>query len=132
MGADERCQGTTEELQLAVGVMSRPAHPEQRAAVRRAWGHSDRSVLACFVVGIMSKRTPVNPWAPERKKQADAKHAVPPRGQLSMLQELPALRREAKAAGDLLLLNDSAEIDSGGTSGLKTLPWWRHARVSLS
>ena len=90
---DGRCQGTTEVLSLAVGVMSRPGNADQREAVRRGWGHDDPAVLACFVIGILLKRTPVNPWAPERKKLLDSSQAVPPRGQLSPLPELEALTR---------------------------------------
>ena len=126
---DARCQGTTEALSLAVGVMSRPLNVEQRAAVRRTWGHDDPSVLACYVVGVFLKRTPVNPWAPDKKKLLDATrlNGKAPRGQLEELPELDALKQERASFGDLLLLNHSAEIDSGGTSGLKTLPWWQHA-----
>ena len=129
--ADRRCQGTSSELKLAVGVMSRPIHADQRSAVRHAWGRADRSVLACFVIGRRSKRTPVNPWAVAWKKAMDAKHAIPPSGQLSVLPMLPMLMEERNTHGDVLLLNESAEIDSGGTSGLKTLPWWRHAAFML-
>ena len=128
---DARCQGTAEELSLAVGVMSRPGNADQREAVRRGWGHDDPAVLACFVIGVLLKRTPVNPWAPERKKLLDSSQAVPPRGQLSPLPELDALTQERQSMGDVLLLNGSAEIDSGGTSGLKTLTWWRHAVTHL-
>ena len=126
---DARCQGTADVLTLAVGVMSRPQNVEQRAAVRRTWGHDDPAVVACFIVGVLLKRTPVNPWAPEKKKLLDSTRldGKPPRGELSALPELPALRIEAAQSGDVLLLNNSAEIDSGGTSGLKTLPWWQHA-----
>ena len=41
------------------------------------------------------------------------------------------LQAERSEFGDVLLLNNSAEIDAGGTSGLKTLPWWRHAMENL-
>ena len=99
--------------------------------MRRGWGHDDTSVLACFVVGTMLKRTPVNPWAPARKKQLDKAKDVIPRGQLSPLPELESLKKERAELGDLLLLDDTAEIDSGGTSGLKTLPWWKHAVKNL-
>jgi len=44
---------------------------------------------------------------------------------------LSALYLERETHGDILLLNGSAEIDSGGTSGLKTLPWWQHAAYRL-
>ena len=112
--------------------MSRPGNVDQRAAVRRGWGHDDPSVLACFIIGVMLKRTPVNPWAPEKKKLRDAQQGGgPPRGQLSMLPQLAALQKERAELGDLLLLNNSVEIDSGGTSGLKTLPWWQHAVTML-
>ena len=128
---DARCQGTASALTLAVGVMSRPDHASQRAAVRRTWGREDPAVLACFVVGVVLKRTPVNPWAPERKKKMDMMMAIPPRGQLSALPQLDSLSKERASFGDVLLLNGSAEIDAGGTSGLKTLPWWRHAAANL-
>ena len=128
---DARCQGTTDALILAVGVMSRPSHTDQRAAVRRTWGREDPSVLACFIAGVLLKRTPVNPWATERKKRLDAAMAVRPRGQLSKLPQLGALEQERQAFGDVLLLNGSAEIDAGGTSGLKTLTWWKHAVAQL-
>ena len=128
---DRRCQGTSSDLTLAVGVMSRPLHADQRKAVRHAWGRADRSVLACFVIGRRSKRTPVNPWAAAWKKAMDARHPIPPAGQLSRLPMLPMLMEEQSTHGDVLLLNDTAEIDSGGTSGLKTLPWWRHAATML-
>ena len=118
-------------LALAVGVMSRPGNTDQRAAVRRGWGHDDSTVLACFVVGVVLKRTPVNPWAPEKKKMLDRAQSVPPRGQLSALPQLADLVAEKQTFGDLLLLNGSVEIDAGGTSGLKTLPWWRHAVMLL-
>ena len=99
--------------------------------MRRGWGHEDPGVLACFIVGVALKRTPVNPWAPERKKLKEGKQSVKPKGQLSELPELPTLQKERAAHCDLLLLNGSAEIDSGGTSGLKTLPWWIHAIINL-
>ena len=111
--------------------MSRPSHAEQRMAVRATWGREDYSVLACFVIGVQSKRTPVNPWAPDKKKRLDMLQAVPPRGQLSTLPQLSVLQSERTTFGDILLLNGSAEIDSGGTSGLKTLPWWQHATTML-
>lgn len=31
----------------------------------------------------------------------------------------------------VLVLNGSAEIHAGGTSGLKTITWWRHAADNL-
>lgn len=130
-GHDVRCQGTTERLKLAVGVMSRPSSVGQRGAVRETWAKEDASVLACFVIGKKLKRTPVNPWAPENKRLRDRAQTVPPQGQISTLPELQALQLEAATFGDLLLLNGSAEIDSGGTSGLKTLPWWQHAVTQL-
>ena len=111
--------------------MSRPDNADQRAAIRRGWGHDDTAVLACFVVGVLLKRTPANPWAPDKKKMLDRLQAVPPRGQLSPLPQLALLQQEKQSFGDLLLLNGSAEIDAGGTSGLKTLPWWRHAVAHL-
>ena len=135
MSRDARCQGTADQLQLAVGVMSRPLNGLQRAAVRRGWGHVDPSVIACFIVGVIVKRTPVSPWAPEHKRQADLTRyegmASPPRGEFIPLAELPALETERSRFGDVLLLNGSAEIDSGGTSGLKTLTWWQHAMEKL-
>ena len=131
MALDRRCQGTTDALALAVGVMSRPADSQQRDAVRKAWGRSDRSVLACFIVGVHGKRTPVNPWAVDWKRAMDATSADPPRGQLVELAELGALRAEREQRGDVLLLNGSVEIISGGSSGLKTLPWWQHAAARL-
>ena len=128
---DRRCQGTTEALKLVVGVMSRPHNIDQRAAVRTGWGRDDPAVLACFIVGRLLKRTPVNPWAPARKKLLDMAQTVPPAGQLSSLPELQALEKERDQLGDVLLLNSTVEIDSGGTSGLKTLPWWIHAATML-
>jgi hypothetical protein len=128
---DARCQGTLESLKLAVGVMSRPLHSDQREATRSTWGRQDLSVLTCFIIGVQSKMTPVNPWATDRKKAMEAKMSVQPRGQLSVLPHLSLLKKERDTMGDVLLLNGTAEIDSGGTSGLKTLPWWRHATLNL-
>ena len=129
---DTRCQGTLEALKLVVGVMSRPSHAAQRGAVRATWGREDASVLVCFIIGVHSKRTPVNPWAPAKKKLVDSRRAGgPPRGQLSTLPELSVLQTEQAVFGDVLLLNGTAEIDSGGTSGLKTLPFWHHVTHML-
>ena len=125
------CQGTDTPLRLAVGVMSRPANADQRAAVRRTWAAEDPSVLSCFVIGVQLKRTPVSPWAPEKKKKMDRMQATLPRGQITGHPGLFALQRERSAFGDVLLLNGSAEIANGGTSGLKTLPWWQHAATNL-
>jgi hypothetical protein len=130
---DARCQGTAQPLRIAVGIMSRPGNVEQRAAVRRTWGReSPQAALACFVIGEQTKRTPLSPWAPAKKKRAEDRKKSPPRGELSPLPLLPALRAEREASGDVLLLNGSAEIESGGTSGLKTLPWWKHAATHLA
>jgi hypothetical protein len=125
------CQGTDAPLHLAVGIMSRPVHADQRAAVRRTWGAWDPKVLACFVIGVQLKRTPVSPWASKVKKRMDRRQTVPPTGQIAALPALSILIKERSAYGDLLLLNGSAEIESGGTSGLKTLPWWQHAATKL-
>ena len=66
-----------------------------------------------------------------RRRAKEDRQRSPPRGELRELPQLGALRQEASATGDLLLLNGSAEIDQGGTSGIKTLPWWRHAARNL-
>ena len=113
MVRDARCQGTVDQLTLAVGVMSRPLNADQRAAVRRGWGHDDTSVLACFVVGTMLKVNTSQPHGHQlEKKQLDKAKDVIPRGQLSPLPELESLKKERAELGDLLLLDDTAEIDS--------------------
>ena len=125
------CQGTDAPLALVVGVMSRPAHTQQRSGVRNTWGSEDPGVLACFVMGVSIKRTPVSPWAREFKKRMDASQREPPKGQMTAHPGMSALTVERQKFGDLLLLNDSAEIDNGGTSGLKHLPFWQHVTLAL-
>lgn len=129
--ATSRCDGTAASLRLAVGVMSSLGHTAQRVAVRGTWGgsHPD-SILACFLVGAVVKRTPRSPW----DKHRAAERAEPdggPKGELSANPAAPALRAEHAAHGDVLLLEGSAEIHQGGTSGLKTLTWWRHVAAKL-
>ena len=76
------------------------------------------------------KRTPRAPW--------DPKHAAEllepdggPHGELSPLPLAAAIRAEHAKFGDVLMLPGSTEIHQGGTSGLKTLTWWRHAVAHL-
>ena len=125
-----RCEGTTDALRLVVGVMSRPPNIEQRVAVRSSWGLESAAVLACFLVGEQVKRTPRSPW----DKHRAAEQAEPdggPRGELSPLPEAEAIRQEHAKHGDVLMLPGSAEIHAGGTSGLKTLTWWKHVTAHM-
>ena len=125
-----RCDGTSEALRMAVGVMSRPPNVDQRVAVRKSWGRESPAVLACFLVGAVVKRTPRSPW----DKRRVAEMAEPdggPRGELSPLPEADAIRKEHQQHGDVLMLPGSAEIHAGGTSGLKTLTWWRHVTAHM-
>ena len=125
------CDGTEASLWLAVGVMSSPSHAAQRVAVRSTWGRSHESlILPCFLVGKLVKRTPRAPW--------DKRHALElaepdggPKGELSPNPAAPALAAEHAQFGDVLVLEGSAEIHQGGTSGLKTLTWWWHVRDKL-
>ena len=124
------CDGTPRQLRLAVGVMSSPSHTEQRVAVRSSWGGESTQILACFIVGAIVKRTPLSPWNPHRP----AERALPdggPKGELYPLVQAADLHAERARFGDVLMLNGSAEIHAGGTSGLKTLTWWRHASAQL-
>ena len=125
------CQGTDASLTLVVGVMSRPPHIDQRVGIRKTWGAENPGVLACFVMGVVLKRTPVSPWARDFKKRLDANQKEPPKGQMAVHPNLATLTKERANFGDLLLLNGSAEIDNGGTSGLKHLPFWQHATRNL-
>uniref|UniRef100_A0A7S0LEY9 Hexosyltransferase n=1 Tax=Coccolithus braarudii TaxID=221442 RepID=A0A7S0LEY9_9EUKA len=132
MSDGHRCQGSTAPLRIAVGVMSRPDHAPQRAAVRKTWGHQQPDdLLVCFIVGRQLKRTPLAPWAPAGKLALEAQAGPKARGELTALPLIDSLSRESTEFGDVLLLNGSAEIDSGGTSGLKTWPWWVHASTRL-
>ena len=125
-----RCDGTSDTLRLAVGVMSRPPNVEQRVAVRKSWGRESPAVLACFLVGALVKRTPRSPW--DRRRAAEmAEPDGGPRGELSPLPEADAIRKEHEQHGDVLMLPGSAEIHAGGTSGLKTLTWWRHVTAHM-
>ena len=119
------CDGTTSSFSMAIGIMSSASHKTQRMAVRASWLSDSNEVLGCFLVGAQLKQTPVAPWNKKRAEQ-DAL-PVPPRGQLSPLPQAAELAAEHERLGDVLVLNGSVEIAQGGTSGLKTLPWWRHA-----
>jgi hypothetical protein len=54
-----------------------------------------------------------------------------PKGELSTNPATSSLQREHARFGDVLLLEGSAEIHQGGTSGLKTLTWWKHVAAHL-
>ncbi len=125
------CDGTQETILLAVGVMSRPDRPDQRDALRHTWGLDDHAVLPCFLVGKTVKRTPLPPWAAPAKRAKQNAEADPPRGQTYALPQLANITLEHATYGDVLALDDSFEIEAGGSSGLKTLPWWRHASLRL-
>ena len=125
-----RCEGTHDALRLAVGIMSSPTHTEQRIAVRSTWGRESQEVLVCFLVGAVVKRTPRSPW----DKHRAAERAEPdggPKGELMPNPHADALRQEHARTGDVLVLPGSAEIHAGGTSGLKTLTWWRYVTAKL-
>ena len=126
-----RCEGTADILRLAVGIMSRPTNTMQRVAVRDTWAASaPATVLHCFLVGAVVKRTPRAPWdkrRPEERLEADGG----PKGEISANPHTAALRAEHVKFGDVLVLAGSAEIHQGGTSGLKTLTWWRHVAAHL-
>ena len=137
----QACDGTDEWFRLAVGVMSRPGNFEQRVGVRDAWLRSSSQLIGCFVVGQMLKATPRAPWDKKPKKRPRERRAA----RLGELVELPTrsvLLAEHARYGDVLMLNDTAEIGPAhemekwaqaarGTSGLKTVPWWRHATRQL-
>lgn len=127
-----RCQhGTAEALFLAVGVMSSPSHASQRIAVRKTWGRTaPTQILPCFLVGKLVKRTPRAPW----DKRRGAEMAEPdggPKGELTPNPATAALQQEHAQHGDVLVLEGSVEIHQGGTSGLKTLTWWKHVAAKL-
>ena len=111
--------------------MSSPMHREQRVAVRATWGSvAPTTILPCFLVGKLIKRTPRAPW--------DVRHAAElaepdggPKGELSPNPAADSLAKEHAAHGDVLVLEGSAEIHQGGTSGLKTLTWWKHVAAKL-
>ena len=125
------CDGTTAPLRLAVGVMSRPSNINQRVAVRVTWGRATPDlILPCFLVGKVVKRTPRSPW----DKRRDEEKTEPdggPKGELSLNPSLAELAAEHATHGDVLVLDGSAEIHQGGTSGLKTLTWWRHVTQKM-
>lgn len=126
-----QCDGTTASLWLAVGVMSSPSHAAQRVAVRSTWGRShELLILPCFLVGKVIKRTPRAPWD-KRRPLERAEPDGGPKGELSPNPFAAALAAEHMQFGDVLLLEGSAEIHQGGTSGLKTLTWWWHVRDKL-
>ena len=125
------CDGTAAHLMLAVGVMSRPGNTGQREAVRVTWGRAMPSqILPCFLVGALVKRTPRSPWDKRRAAEA-AEPDGGPKGELTPNPALAALREEHAHFGDVLVLAGSAEIHAGGTSGLKTLTWWKHVAAHL-
>ena len=108
--------------------MSSPSHVAQRIAVRSTWGRSHPSlILPCFLVGKVVKRTPKAPWDKRRAMEA-AEPDGGPKGEISPNPSAAALAQEHARFGDVLLLEGSAEIHAGGTSGLKTLTWWWHVR----
>ncbi|KAL1511293.1 hypothetical protein AB1Y20_006098 [Prymnesium parvum] len=117
------CDGSSAPYRLLLGAMSRPSNSAHRAGVRATWARASPSLLVCFLVGDVKKLTPRAPWDPRPSQQPR------PRGELLPLDPEvdAALRSEHLRFGDVLRLRGSAEIDSGGTSGLKTLTWWRHA-----
>jgi hypothetical protein len=135
------CEGTHAPYRLAIGVMSRPSNAVHRAAVRKSWLRSSEHVLGCFIVGALLKSTPRAPWDKKRHTGAMPGWA----GALRELPERAELRGEHERWGDVLMFNDTAEIgpllaprrgrtwaDAAiGTSGLKTLPWWRHVAARL-
>ena len=126
-----RCDGTTDQLRLAVGIMSRPTNEVQRIAVRDTWaGTAPASVLHCFLVGAVVKRTPRAPWD-KRRAEEMAEADGGPKGEISANPYASALSDEHAKHGDVLVLPNSAEIHQGGTSGLKTLTWWRHVATRL-
>ena len=78
-----RCDGTTDQLRLAVGIMSRPTNEVQRIAVRDTWaGTAPASVLHCFLVGAVVKRTPRAPWD-KRRAEEMAEADGGPKGEIS-------------------------------------------------
>jgi len=126
-----RCAGTPHQLALALGVMSSPSNDAQRMSVRFSWGAEARQadILPCFVVGELVKRTPHAPWDVKGRALDLAEPDGGPRGELSPNPARDALANENSHHGDLLILPGSAEISHGGSSGLKTLTWWRYAAV---
>jgi hypothetical protein len=129
--AKHSCEGTTLPLRLVVGVMSRPSNVGQRMAVRVTWGRALPDViLPCFLVGKQVKRTPRSPWDKRRAAEA-AEPDGGPKGELSPNPAAASLAAEHATHGDVLVLDGSAEIHSGGTSGLKTLTWWRHVAATM-
>ena len=125
------CDGTSAPLTLAVGVMSRPTNTGQREAVRVTWGRSHPDlILPCFLIGKQVKRTPRSPWD-KRRAEEMAEADGGPKGELSANPSAVALAAEHTAHGDVLVLDNSAEIHAGGTSGLKTLTWWKHVALHM-
>ena len=126
-----RCEGTTDQLRLAVGIMSRPTNVVQRIAVRDTWASTHGPlVLHCFLVGQVVKRTPRAPWD-KRRAEEMAEPDGGPKGELSANPHAADLAAEHAKFGDVLVLPGSSEIHQGGTSGLKTLTWWWHVRDKL-
>ena len=129
--ASRRCEGTSEALRLVVGVMSRPSNIAQRVAVRVTWGSATPDViLPCFLIGAQVKRTPRAPWD-KRRPEEMAEPDGGPKGELSPNPAAAALAAEHASHGDVLVLAGSAEIHQGGTSGLKTITWWRHVAATM-
>ena len=126
-----RCEGTDAPLFLAVGVMSRPANVGQRMAVRVTWGRATPDlILPCFLIGEQVKRTPRAPWD-KRRPQEMAEPDGGPKGELSPNPSKDALAAEHAIHRDVLVLPGSVEIHQGGTSGLKTITWWRHVSAKM-
>jgi len=126
-----RCDGTTSALRLAVGIMSRPTNTPQRLAVRDTWAATaGPTVLHCFLVGAVIKRTPRSPWDPRRAEER-AEPDGGPKGEILPNPHAVALAQEHSRFGDVLVLANSAEIHAGGTSGLKTITWWQHVATKL-
>jgi hypothetical protein len=125
------CEGTVVPLRIVLGVMSSPTHTAQREAVRVTWGTSaPTAILHCFLVGAMVKRTPRAPWD-KRRAEEMAEPDGGPKGELTPNPHAAALRAEHARFGDVLLLEGSVEIHAGGTSGLKTLTWWKHVVATM-
>lgn len=122
-----QCLDGSASVSVAIGIMSESSHVRIRNAIRQTWFQSLNSfphISACFLFGMYIKRTPRASWDSRKKKSARQVDGV-----LIPNPWISDLRLEQRKHRDSVILTDSAEIDcfGSGTSGLKTLPWWKYS-----
>lgn len=122
-----QCIDGSTSVSIAIGIMSESSHLRIRNAIRQTWFQSLNSfphINACFLLGMYVKRTPRASWDSRKKKNGRRVNGV-----LNLNPWLPDLHLEQRTHRDSVILPHSAEIDcfGSGTSGLKTLPWWKYS-----